>query len=294
MGYKWSRAFQDWYQLYLQLLCIVVLPIVIITSYSFCDNFKMWLVNQLKPYEGQLTDFILILFVLASQLNSYIFIMTILLFSLCFLIRKIRKTNSTYILNGNSEFRRLHIHSYFEYWTAYHLMGVRKCQLTLVPIPMQFKLILQSPFSNYLYREGIQDVADDSKACVSIERIGNLLNDEDCEINLVLSDTYPIKLAEQCPQALARKTLSISRFHENFTRIHSRVFVESVLNEVRKLPTTVTAIHVYATLNPWNTYEIAKEVFKTGGRDSIEYLYVYYQSQEGVRPFTSAERVDLK
>lgn len=294
MGYKWSRAFQDWYQLYLQLLCIVVLPIVIITSYSFCDNFKMWLVNQLKPYEGQLTDFILILFVLASQLNSYIFIMTILFFSMYLLIRKIRKINNAYILNSNSEFRRLHIHSYFEYWIAYHLMGVRDCQLTLVPIPMQFKLILQGPFSNYLYKEGVQDTIDDSKACVSIDRIGNLLNDKDCEINLVLSDTYPINLVEQCPQAIARKTLSISRIHENFTRIHSRIFIESVLNEVRNLPTTITTIHIYATLNPWNAYEIAKEVFKTGGRDSIECLYVYYQSQEGTRPFMSAEKVNLK
>lgn len=174
---------------------------------------------------------------------------------------------------------------------AYHLLGVRKCQLTRVPIPMQFRIILQGPFSSYIYKDGIQEVYPNNE--VTINCIGQT-SVQDCEMNLVLSDTYPIDLEKQCPKALNRKTLSISRFHGNFTRIHDRKFVECVLNKVRRLPSSVKVVHVFATLNPWNTYEIVNEVFKTGGRDSIECLYVYYQSSEDDRPFTTAERISLR
>lgn len=289
-----QQAFYDWYQLYLQILFIIFLNIVIVAGLSlYGDDIKTWLVNQIEPHEDQLTDCILILFVLASQSNYQIFALIIWIPAMCLLFRWIWKINKTYILNGNTEFRGLHIHSYWEYWVAYHLLGVRKCKLTLVPIPMQFKVILQGPFFEYLYKEGVQESSDDSKSSILIRQNGQL-NDEDSEINLILCDTYPIKLEKQCPHALMRKTLAISRYQGNFTRTHSRKFVESILNEVRKLPPTVTTLHVYSTLNPWNAYEIAKEVFKTGGRDSVACLYVYYQSAEGNRPFNHAERINLK
>lgn len=289
---KLAYALKDWHQLYIQMFDLIA--ILILGIYMFFHKPIIWLINLLQPYKEQLTDNILILFIIASQ-SEYTPYLSAVFYVIFFwyVMNKIRIRNKTYILNGANGTSHRHIHSYPEYWLAYHLLGVQQCQLTYVPIPMQFKIILLLPFSQYLYKDGVQDINKENRSLVVIKRIGEM-NDDNNEMNLVLSDTYPIDLEKQLPKAAERKTLSISRFSNDFTRVHSRKFVASVLNEVKRLPPTVKVLHVYATLNPWNTYEIVTEVFKTGGRDNLDRLYVYDQSSENGRPFTEAEQISLR
>lgn len=62
---KWSYAFLDWKQLYSQILgCAVVF---IFCIYVLCNSVVTGIINMLQPYEGQLTDNTLILFLIVSQ-----------------------------------------------------------------------------------------------------------------------------------------------------------------------------------------------------------------------------------
>lgn len=295
MDTKWMRAVRDWNKLYFQaFLCLALLALFL--SFAFYCNPGSWLVESTCPHQELLPDSLELLLVLADylELSPTLPADAIVIIIYAWLILRIRKSNRGYTLNGNNGFKYLHEHAYWEYLAAYYVLGVEKCKLIRVPIPMQFKVILQSPFTQYSYTEETHDREEEPNSNISIFYKGKL-GPEDYEMNLVLSDTYRIDLQKQLPKAVAvRKTLYISRSSEDKTRVHSRKFVESVLNEVRKLPESVDELHIFATMNPWNTYEIVNEVFKTGGRDSIGRLYVYYQSSKGERCFNESEQIDLK
>lgn len=192
-----------------------------------------------------------------------------------------RKINKEEILNKGNGYHR---HPYWTYVYCNAVLGYRKCRLKLVPVPMQFKLVVHDVFPEFLCIEGIHDIEP------SIDEIRMTVKGDErgytsC-MNLVLADTYSIR-PEQLPDNVTENTtMFIDRTvkREN-TRYDSENLVKRTISEVRHPPANVDAVYVFATLNPMNCFNIANEAFAVGGRSNFRHLYVFPQDQDTIWSF---------
>ena len=60
----------------------------------------------------------------------------------------VRKWNKNYIFNKGNEYKN---YPYFWYWMCSKILGYTECNLILVPIYMQFKLIIRDTFYKYYF-----------------------------------------------------------------------------------------------------------------------------------------------
>lgn len=128
-------------------------------------------------------------------------------------IAVIKKENIDYIMNNR---RVYHDYNYSWYWASAKILGIRKCNLVLVPIYMQFKLILNATFADYPLNDNDYPVIENESKCL-VERS----NTESGlgEINVVLEDTYLIS-DEQLPSS-----------KKNFLRFESVEMMEATMKD---------------------------------------------------------------
>lgn len=196
-----------------------------------------------------------------------------------FVLSQIRKTNKEKLFNTKNVY---HDYPYIWYWICAKILGYVKCNLKRVPIYLQFKLVLEDAFSEY-------DVGtEDDYPKIENEEIEihkKNWNVDSHEINLVLSDTYPIK-KNQLPAAKSiLPTLVVIRKRPNKSRYYSPQFVSKIVDEVRNLPRTETSVNIFATTNPKHTRQIVENTFKMAERGNVKKLVVFPQSNKGMRRF---------
>lgn len=196
-----------------------------------------------------------------------------------FVLSQIRKTNKEKLFNTKNVY---HDYPYIWYWICAKILGYVKCNLKRVPIYLQFKLVLEDAFSEY-------DVGtEDDYPKIENEEIEihkKNWNVDSHEINLVLSDTYPIK-KNQLPAAKSiLPTLVVIRKRPNKSRYYSPQFVSKIVDEVRNLPRTETSVNIFATTNPKHTRQIVENAFKMAERGNVKKLVVFPQSNKGMRRF---------
>lgn len=190
----------------------------------------------------------------------------------------VRKFNSNFIMNSINVY---HDYPYGWYWFCAKVLGIHKCNLILVPIYMQFKLVINATFNEFPLNSDEYPTAKTEKIEVTKIHTNQSLN----EINILLEDTYPIK-NEQIPISKRNLlTIKISRNDGTTRGRHfSQNFVETTINTVRTLD-TIKEVNLYATTNPLNTMHIAKRVFSVADRGNIKHLYVFQQNNAGIRAF---------
>lgn len=192
----------------------------------------------------------------------------------------IKEHNKDLTMNtGNSYYN----YPYVLYWFCAKVLCIPKCNLILVPIYMQYRLVVRGTFQEYPVDD--QRFPEEESAAQKIETTKYNWKPETKEINLVLEDTYPITL-EQLPYSKRNlPTLKVSRHHNSdYSRHFSPKFIEEINNSVRSL-NQGTDINIYATTNPKNNVYIAQNVFKNANRSNIGKLRVYQQSRFGGRCF---------
>jgi hypothetical protein len=188
----------------------------------------------------------------------------------------IKYFNKDYVLKQNIS-NDIVWHTYFDYWFCRYFLSIKKLSLTRMPIPMQFKLVWKDLFLEYDYMDGITE-KEEAKDKVKVERFQD--NPLTSTVNLVLADTYPLDWKSKLPASVLNlTTIVIDRTGEKGTRYYSRDFVKKISSTVHDLPNNVTTINLFATINAAHCYHITKEVFMTGGRDSLKHLVVYEQSK---------------
>ena len=250
-------------------LLFLILIILILSAkiFSWSTLFLYWLIEKfgidtLSP-------------LLDSGVGGIIFLI-ILIVALDWFVRE--KINKDKVMNWGN---RYHDYPYWWYLYCAKVLGFKQCSLIRVPIYMQFKLIVNDVFDNYPFDENLfREMEDESEIKIDTRDITGA-----GVINLILEDTYPIKLEQIPVEKRALPLIRISRNDaEHLERHYSRKFVEAVANQMRHLDAGVS-IDVYATTNPKNTKYIVEEAFKMGGRGNISHLYVYQQSSENGRIF---------
>lgn len=189
----------------------------------------------------------------------------------------LRKINKKCTFNKGNEYKD---YPYSWYWICSKILGYSECNLKLVPIYMQFKLILRDTFDKYICGEYPKKIDDK----IETKRI-NLEQDVD-EINIMIADTYELSEKQLPSLKVGKPTIVITRDNKNdYNRYDSPELVQSVVNTVRGLPEKICTINVYAATNPLNTKKIVQEAFKLGGRDIIKSIFVFQQSKDGIRKF---------
>lgn len=189
--------------------------------------------------------------------------------------RVIRRINKDYVLKQNIP-NDIVWHTYLDYWLCRYVLSIKKLSLTRIPIPMQFKLVWNGLFL-YDYMDGITEKEED-KDEVKVERFQD--NPLTSTVNLVLADTYPLDWKSKLPASVLNlTTIVIDRTGEKGARYYSKDFVKKISSTVHDLSSNVTTINLFATINTAHCYHITREVFMTGGRDTLKHLVVYEQSK---------------
>lgn len=221
----------------------------------------------------------------ASQdLNDYIFYflwnkgnVAIGIFLFVVALFAVRKWNKDCMFNKGNEYKN---YPYFWYWICSKILGYTECNLILVPIYMQFKLIIRDTFCKYYCGE-LDKKPDD---IISVQKIN--FEDASNEVNIIIADTYPLETNQIPAGKRSKSTIIISRDNvADHNRYDSPELVQNVVNEVRNLPIKVKSINIYATTNPCNTMKIVKAAFKLGGRSNLDLITVFQQNRTGSRKF---------
>lgn len=195
-----------------------------------------------------------------------------------FILITIRKLNGKAVLNSNNNM--YHDHIYAGYVICRYLLGYSECSLKLVPIPMQYKLVINGLFAKYVYSDGIHKAKDET-----VKIVKNNDQSYTSTINLVISDTFKITSGQLPGTVLNFTTIEIDRSSDDHMRYDSDELLKNVISVVRGLPENVVEVNIFATTNPTNTYKIASEAFATGGRDRIQHIFVFPQDRTGARNF---------
>lgn len=255
-----------------QILEIAILAISIVIPYlvDFQNIFREYMKKDYPKPEN---------FILLLALNKGNLAISVVFFFFVFL--KVRKYNQNYIMCNKNIY---HDYSYFWFCFCAKILGINKCNLVLVPIWLQFKLVINNIFQEYPLNEKEYPVIEDEHE-IKILKCGKVY--EVREINLILEDTYPIS-EFQIPQS--KRGLPVIKLSRNdgkdLGRHFSEQFINAIITEVRMLEKGVT-VNVFATTNPMNTINIASRVFKNADRGNIDSLYVYKQKNIGGREFES-------
>lgn len=160
-------------------------------------------------------------------------------------------------------------------------------KVVLVPINMQFKLVINDTFSSF-YTGDIKEKSEN----VSVQK-EDVKNSK--QVNLIIADTYPI-VKRQLPHSKEQyPSIIVSRKDsEDRNRYKNCVLVEKINNLVNHLPDCTKEINIYTTTNPANTMCIAKEVFGAGSRGNFELITVFQQSSDRERKFEEKGMVVYK
>ena len=199
--------------------------------------------------------------------------------SFIFILIAIRLFNHNYVMNQGNYY---HDYPFLWYWYCGNILGIKKCSLILVPIYMQFKLVIRDVFKGFPLNESEYPVLDNEPECKVYE---HNLNDEINELNIILEDTYLIECSQIPDKKQNLPTIKISRNDGRSNERHfSQEFIKTIIDEIKKF-SCIKRVNLYATTNPMNSLNIARRVFKTGNRGNIEHLYVYQQDNAGNRYF---------
>ena len=198
----------------------------------------------------------------------------------------IRKSNKHKLFNSGNIY---HNKPYWWYWLCSKILGYQKCNLILVPISTQYKLILRETFEEYPF--GGSDFPQ--RNCqIDVKKSSEKFEFINGDVSLIIEDTYPI-LPDQIPSRfistnfiwVRRESLRLGE------RVYSEELVDVIIEEIRGLGDDIT-LNIFATTNPKNTFEIVKKAIFLADRGNIKHVYVFQQEGRGKRCFEDkAEKV---
>ncbi len=196
----------------------------------------------------------------------------------------IRKINKNKILNNGNIY---HDHSYLWFLLCSKILGYEKCNLVLVPIYMQFKLVINDVFSEFIVTNNISEEKTSSKIIYI-----NCDNKDSLEYNLILEDTYSINDFQIPPEKKQLPTIKVinSETKSEGVRKYNPKFVEFVVKEIRALPKGVL-INIFATTHAQHNYEIVEQSLKLADRGNIAEVFVYQQDRQSYRNFSERYKV---
>ena len=181
-----------------------------------------------------------------------------------------RKKNAERTFNDGHS---VYLHNcYKRLWIAANLLGYRKLQLIGVSIPMQFELIINGVFSEFISESSVVQY-DEFKGEIIVEYL--IENKKNKVVNLLVCDTYDIPIEKLAPDYLENTTVKISS-QRNYSgnRYNNPLLVSTVREEVQKIVNTYNEVNLFMTTNPLNTQGIVGKAFLTLDRSGFDKVSV--------------------
>ena len=181
-----------------------------------------------------------------------------------------RKKNAERTFNDGHS---VYLHNcYKRLWIAANLLGYRKLQLIGVSIPMQFELINNGVFSEFISESSVVQY-DEFKGEIIVEYL--IENKKNKVVNLLVCDTYDIPLEKLAANYLENTTVKISS-QQNYSgnRYNNPLLVSTVREEVQKIVNTYNEVNLFMTTNPLNTQGIVGKAFLTLDRSGFDKVSV--------------------
>ena len=198
---------------------------------------------------------------------TYIVLYVLICTSLLMIFRK--KNAERTFNDGHS----VYLHNcYKRLWIAANLLGYRKLQLIGVSIPMQFELINNGVFSEFISESSVVQY-DEFKGEIIVEYL--IENKKNKVVNLLVCDTYDIPIEKLAPDYLENTTVKISS-QRNYSgnRYNNPLLVSTVREEVQKIVNTYNEVNLFMTTNPLNTQGIVGKAFLTLDRSGFDKVSV--------------------
>lgn len=181
-----------------------------------------------------------------------------------------RKKNAERTFNDGHS---VYLHNcYKRLWIAANLLGYRKLQLIGVSIPMQFELINNGVFSEFISESSVVQY-DEFQGEIIVEYL--IENKKNKVVNLLVCDTYDIPIEKLAPDYLENTTVKISS-QRNYSgnRYNNPLLVSTVREEVQKIVNTYNEVNLFMTTNPLNTQGIVGKAFLTLDRSGFDKVSV--------------------
>lgn len=253
----WSQKF------YLPLVIIFLFPILI--CYLIGKSLTLVEVEKISN-----TNFFTRAIFEISPNNSIATYIVIYLLISTSLLMIFRKTNAERAFNDGHS---VYLHNcYKRLWFAANILGYRKLQLIGVSIPMQFELIINGVFSEFISESSVIQY-DEFQGEIIVEY--PIENKKNKVINLLVCDTYDIPLEKLAADYLENTTVKISSQRKySGNRYNNPQLVSTVREEVQKIVNTYNEVNLFMTTNPLNTQRIVGKSFLTLDRSGFDKVSV--------------------
>ena len=253
----WSQKF------YLPLVLIFIFPILICCligkSLTLVEvekisntNFFTRAIFEIIPDNSNATYIVLYLLISTSLLMIF------------------RKNNEKRTFNDGHS---VYLHNcYKRLWIAANILGYRRLQLIGVSIPMQFELIINGVFSEFISESSFVQY-DEFQGEIIVKYL--IENKKNKVVNLLVCDTYDIPIENLAAEYLENTTIKISS-QRNYSgnRYNNPLLVSTVREEVQKIVNTYNEVNLFMTTNPLNTQGIVGKAFLTLDRSGFDKVSV--------------------
>lgn len=256
-------------------ILIFIIALIFVYAMNFPESLRERWLNPKNLQDS-------IFYVIITAFSSIPILKIILL---VFIFYEIRSFNKEYTLNMDNYY---HDYPYLWYRFCSSIMGISKCNLILVPIHMQFRLVIHQVFREFpLQDESFPESDADEKVIVKDFNKSH----GGSEYNIIIEDTYLISMEQLPPDKKGFPAFKISRNNKGKSdRRFNRQFINEIVSVLRDLPDMVT-VNIYATTNPKHTFYIARDALKLSDRGNIEHVFVYQQGRDNGRHFKDAYKV---
>lgn len=251
------------FNIIMPILLIFILPIMIFTfaiQYFSISEINLLFVTLELNENANIPNYISNLSVITT---------IIVLFSIIFItIRNLNKNRV--FLSGN-----IYGTNYYIFYKLAKILGFNKISLIRKPYYCIFKIVMNNDFDELVNLNKENDeLSLDISVRVDESKFHNINNLREC--NLIVSDTYKIRLEQLPINKQDIDTIEIERIGHSGVRISSQELVNEVRKAVIKVVATGAKINLFLTTSTFNTHQIIKECFMQADRDKIE-LEIFQQ-----------------
>lgn len=189
-----------------------------------------------------------------------------------------RKNNAERTFNDGHS---VYLHNcYKRLWVAANILGYRKLQLIGVSIPMQFELIINGVFSEFISESSVMQY-DEFEGKITVEY--PIENKKNKVVNLLVCDTYDIPLEKLAANYLGNTTVKISSQQKySGNRYNNPQLVSTVREETQKVINAYKEVNLFMTTNPLNTQKIVGTSFLTLDRSSFDRVSVIQMDERRI------------
>ena len=202
-----------------------------------------------------------------NSIATYIVLYSLISTSLLMICRKNNAERTFNVVHS------VYLHNcYKRLWVAANILGYRKLQLIGVSIPMQFELIINGVFSEFISESSVMQY-DEFEGKITVEY--PIENKKNKVVNLLVCDTYDIPLEKLAANYLENTTVKISSQQKySGNRYNNPQLVSKVREETQKVINAYKEVNLFMTTNPLNTQKIVGTSFLTLDRSSFDRVSV--------------------